>query len=288
MLIKGDIHALKIPFQVPMPGGDLPRFVYVFPIIGQEICLVDSGVRGSEKIIFDYLKEMGIEPTDLSQLILTHSHPDHIGAAAAIKRQTGCRVYAHEAERAWIEDVDLQARERPVPGFFQLVESSVAVDSILNDGDVVDLGGDLSLEVLHTPGHSAGSISLWMEKYGTLISADAIPIAGDLPIFEDIQSSVRSLHRLKALQNIETLLASWDDPREGLRACQRIEEGLAYLERIHKAVGKSASETSSSDPMKLCRRVLRELGLPEGLANPIIARSFQSSLKAGTAQDLTV
>jgi hydroxyacylglutathione hydrolase len=286
MQVKEDIHALKIPFEVATPGGNMPRFVYVYLITGEKICLIDSGVSDSENIIFDYLKEIGLKPNDLSLLILTHSHPDHIGAAAAIKRKTGCRVAAHAAEKAWIEDINLQARERPVPGFFQLVGGPVAVDSILEDKDVLDLGGDLDVEVIHTQGHSAGSISLWIDKHRTLFSADAIPIAGDLPIYEDILSSVRSLQRLKALPEIDILLASWDDPQQGSRAYQRIEEGIDYLERIHKAVRKSAKDNSSTNPMELCRQVLGELDLLESLANPLIARSFQASLKAGVAPDL--
>ncbi len=85
-----------------------------------------------------------------------HAHPDHIGAAAAIKSISGCTVAAHAAERQWIEDVKLQAGERPVPGFFLLVGGSVPVDQILQEGDVLHLEGGLGLEVLHTPGHSPG------------------------------------------------------------------------------------------------------------------------------------
>jgi len=285
MKIREEIHALKIPFQVNTPQGNVPRFVYVYLILGDQICLIDSGIRGSEKIIFDYLNDIGRRPEDLSRLILTHSHPDHIGAAAAIKEETGCSVAAHIAEKKWIEDIALQARQRPVPGFFQLVGGPVVIDHILQDGQVLELGESLNMQVLHTPGHSAGSISLWLDKHKALFSADAIPLPGDLPIYEDHQSSVRSMQRLKAIPDIRILLASWDDPREDLAAYRSIDQGLLYLQRIYEAAERLAKDDPSVEPLELCRRILRTLGLPDALANPLVAKSFQASLEAVDGRD---
>lgn len=280
MQITDHIHALKIPFHVTTPQGKIPRFVYAYLIYGESICLIDSGVASSESIILDYLKKTGRRPEDISLLVLTHSHPDHIGAAQAVKRASGCKVAAHAIESAWIEDVDVQARERPVPGFSSLVGGSVKVDKTLQDGDVLDLGNDLTLKVIHTPGHSKGSISLWLKSEKALFSADAVPISGDLPIYEDILESARSIMRLRALEGIEILLASWDDPRKGKRAYEIMDEGLKYLQQIHDAVLKIAKESRDLEPVDLCRRVLKELGMPETIANPLVARSFQANLAA--------
>jgi glyoxylase-like metal-dependent hydrolase (beta-lactamase superfamily II) len=278
MQVTDYIHALKVPFHVTTPQGKIPRFVYVYLIYGEQICLIDSGVATSEKIIFDYMKKTGRSPEDISLLLLTHSHPDHIGAAQAVKRASGCKVAAHTAEIAWIEDVDLQARERPVPGFNLLVGGSVKVDHPLQDGDVLDLGDGLDLLVIHTPGHSRGSISLWLPEEKALFSADAVPIVGDLPIYDDVLESARSIKRLRALEGIEFLLASWDDPRRGERAYQTMDGGLIYLQRIHEAVKKVEGDSRDLEPMELCHQVLKELGLPETIANPLVARSFQASL----------
>jgi hydroxyacylglutathione hydrolase len=278
MQVTDHIHALKVPFHVTAPQGKIPRFVYVYLIYGEQICLIDSGIASSERIIFDYMKKTGKSPEDISLLVLTHSHPDHIGAAQAVKKASGCKVAAHEAERAWIEDVDLQARERPVPGFSLLVGGSVKVDRPLQDGDVLDLGDGLDLRVIHTPGHSRGSISLWLSKDNALLSADAVPIAGDLPIYDDILESARSIKRLRALEGIEFLLASWDDPRHGVMAYRTMDCGLRYLQRIHEVVKKVEGDSRDLEPMELCRRVLKELGMPETIANPLVAMSFQSSL----------
>ena len=283
MQITDHIHALKIPFQITDPSGQkIPRFVYAFLIYGEKICLIDSGVAGSEKIILDYLKRTGRSSEEISRLILTHAHPDHIGAAPAIKRISGCTVAAHAAEKAWIEDVDLQAKERHVPGFFFLVSGSVQVDQTLQERDVLHLESDLTLRVLHTPGHSLGSLSLWLAEDGALFSADAVPIAGDMPIFQDILASVRSVQRLASIPEIKFLLAAWDEPRRGIEAYRILEEGRQYLRRIHSSVLMAARENPASEklnPIELCQRVLAELGLPQIMANPLVAASFQASLK---------
>lgn len=283
MQISDHIHALKIPFQIAGPFGKrIDRFVYVFLFYGKRICLVDSGVAGSEWIIFQYLKDTGRSPQEISMLILTHAHPDHIGSAAAIKRITGCTVAAHASEMAWIEDVALQARERPVPGFFDLVGGSVKVDRALKEGDLLHLDGCPDLRVLHTPGHSCGSISLWMAEEGALITADAIPIVGEMPIYQDILASIRSVQRLAAIADIKLLLAAWDEPRSGEEAYRIMDEGLRYLQRIHISVLRASREDPAlveRDFMQLCRIVLADLGQDPILANPLVAASFLASLR---------
>lgn len=294
MQITDHVHALKIPFFVASPAGEeIPRFVYCYLICGREICLVDSGVAGSERMIGDYLLNIGRSVEEISTLILTHSHPDHIGGAAAICSLSNCSVLAHEAERAWIEDVGLQAEERPVPGFGNLVDGSVRVDRTLEEGQVLHLDDSRtdrpptgnepergSLQVLHTPGHSPGSICLWMAGEGVLFSADAVPIKGDMPIYQDYSSSVKSIRRLAGLPGINYLLAAWDGPRCESASYAVIEQSLHYLESINSSVLHAARANPGASSMQICRAVLSDLNLPGFMANPLVAASFQSSLRA--------
>ena len=279
MKITEHVHAIKIPFQVKTHSGTLERFVYSYLIFGDEICLIDSGVSSSENFIFDYLEKTGHAPDDISLLILTHSHPDHIGSAQSIQRISGCEIAAHEGEKSWIEDVDLQFKERPVPNFHSMVEGPVQVDHVLEDMDVIELGKDIHLKVIHTPGHSKGSISIHIPPERVLITGDAVPIQGDLPIYDDFNESIQSIEMLMGVEVVELLLASWDEPQKGENVHQRMVEALDYLRNIQEIVKKVASENSSSEPMEFCRIVLKELGLPEPAANPIVARSFQANLK---------
>jgi len=280
MQITKHIHSLKIPFHVTDPSGQtIPRFVYVHLIFGESICLIDSGVASSEEIIRNYLEKIGRKPEEISLLVLTHSHPDHIGAAKAVKEMTGCTVAAHAAERSWIEDVDLQAKERPVPGFKSLVGGSVKVDRLLRDGEILDQGNGLKMQVIHTPGHSSGSIALRLPEESALFTADAVPIPGDMPIFDDIAASFRSIQRLRSIPGINVLLSAWDEPRRGMEVYDTLDGGLKYLQSIQDAVLKAADAGGSRDPMELCRRAVRELGLPEAMANPLVARTFLAVLR---------
>jgi hydroxyacylglutathione hydrolase len=280
MQVTKHIHALKIPFQLPIaPGMTIDRFVYAYLIYGREITLIDSGVAPAGHLIFEYLRTTGREPDEIAMIVQTHSHPDHIGATAAIHKATGCTVIAHREEKAWIEDVDLQAKERPVPGFYSLVSGSVDVGCVLDGGEVLYLDDGLELRVFHTPGHSKGSISLLLFEEGALFSGDAIPLPGEVPIYEDAMASVRSIQRLQSIPRIRHLLASWDDPRVGDQGYVVMDESLRYLQRIHETVQRVAGDNGSQDPLEVCMRVQRELGLSHIPSNPLFARSFSANLK---------
>ena len=279
MQIDQKIHALRLPFYVTSPSGMvLERFVYVYLIYGTEICLIDSGIASSAEELFDYVRRTDRKVSDISLIVQTHSHPDHIGATRIIKAETGCSVAVHPSEREWVEDVERQYRERPVPGFHSLVAGPVGVNRILEDGDIIDLGCGLKLQVIHTPGHSRGSISLLLLGYNVLFSGDAVPVPGELPIYEDVAASVKSVKRLKGIAGIRQLLASWDEPRKGGQAYERMDEALRYLQRIHDSVLRIAGNRPSIDEMELCGKVLEEMGLPPIAANPLVARSLSSHL----------
>lgn len=286
MQITEHIHAIKIPFQVKTASGVIDRFVYSYLICGDDICLIDSGVSHSSDLIFNYMDNIGYKPNDISLMILSHSHPDHIGSAKSIKEKSGCKIAAHSAEINWIQDVELQAKERPVPNFYFLVEDSVDVDIVLANGDILDLGENISLKVIHSSGHSKGSISLFIPEEGVLFTGDSIPIKGDLPIYDDFIESIESIKKLKAIKGFNTLLASWDDPKEGENAHRIMDEGLEYLKQINESVIKIYRTNPDSDRIKFSKLVLKDLGIPEMAANPIVARSFQSNLIYINDQDL--
>ena len=281
MQISSPIHAFRVPFTIPVaPDRSIERVVHVYVILGdREVWLVDSGVAGTEELIRACLQEIGRDVSDISTLLLTHSHPDHIGAAAAIQIATGCDVLIHEAERAWLEDVGVQQQERPVPGFDTLVGGSACVTGTIGDGDRLTLGSNSTIDVLHTPGHSAGSVSFWSEKDRVLITGDALISPGDLPIYDDYRRCVESIERLAEVDGVEVLLSSWDEPKRGDGVAERLQEAVDYLWRIDDVVRKAAAGQTQIDPMGLCRVVVGELGLPPVAVNPLVARALMSHLR---------
>lgn len=282
MQVTPAIHALRHPFQVPVaPGITLDRFVYSYIIVGETITLIDTGIAGCEKRIFDYLESINYDPSEISLVILTHSHPDHIGAARAIRDASGCSVAAHPAERAWIEDVELQNRERPVPGFDTLVGGSVPIDFEIDGGVTIDIdgSGEFEIEVIHTPGHSAGSIALFLPGQGALFSGDVIPVPGDLPVYDDAVGSVRSIRLLRLVRGIRVLLSAWDEPRFGDAAYGQMDLAIDYLQKIHTAVIASVGD-GNPDPMELTHKTVAALRLPPQAVNPLLARTFAANLRA--------
>jgi len=288
MQITPAIHALRHPFKIPVaPGIAIDRFVYSYLLAGETITLIDTGVAGCEDVIFNYIRSIGRDPREISLIILTHSHPDHIGAAKAIQETTGCSVMAHSAERAWIEDADRQNRERPVPGFSTLVGGSVQLDHEVADGDVIDTDGteEYEVQVFHTPGHSAGSVSLLVQEEGALFCGDVVPVEGDLPVYDDARQSVRSVTKLREIRGIRHLLSAWDEPRENDVVYRQMDRALAYLQRIHEAV-IAVSADGTHDPTEIAKRTAVLLGLPPQAVTPLLARTFVANMRVRDTTDL--
>ena len=279
MQITDKIHAIKINFQLVFsPEHIAERSVYVYIVFGEKIHLIDCGVAGAERQIFDYLAANNRTKTDVANLLISHAHPDHIGAARAIKEQTDCKVVYHDGDRDWIEDTEKQFRERPIPGFHNLVGGSVSPDSLVEDGDRLQLEDGLVIDVIHTPGHSKGSISLFLEQDGALVTADALPLPGDLPLYDDIGKSVASIKKLQRLEKIDVVFSSWEEPIQGNSRIQdRMQESLQLLRTVHETACANIEE--DQDDMQLCERVVKALSLPPFAVNPVMARAFASSRK---------
>ena len=281
MQVTGRIHSLEIPFKIAVaPGKTIDRTVFVFLVLGEKITLIDTGVSGSESRIFDYIRKIGRDPKEISTLILSHSHPDHLGAARSIHEATGCEILAHKGEKEWIENTSRQFRERPVPGFDSLVQGPVHIDGFLADGETLSFQKDTTARVIHTPGHSRGSISLLFGgEQKVVLTGDAVLLANDLPMYDDISDSVDSLGKLAKLDKTEFMLSSFETMIQGhYRMMERIDESVCYFQRIHETVLEMDKKTGKNDPIELCQQVVTELKLPPYCVNPITARAFVSSL----------
>jgi hydroxyacylglutathione hydrolase len=287
MKVTEHIHALKIPFKLRVgPDKTLDRFVFAYLIFGDQICLIDSGVAGSETIILDYIKKAGRDPREISRLVFTHSHADHIGGSRAIKAQTGCKVAAHIDAKPWIEDVDRQYAERPIGNFYDLVGGSIEIDLGLKDGDQLDLGDGKTLEIFHTPGHSKGAISLLDHHDMALFTGDAVPKPGTVPIYEDVATSIQSIQKLKQIKGLKILIASWDNPQFGASVYPSMEAGLQWFQQIHEAVLKETAGSEDLELKQLSTRVLKRLGFPETPLVPIVVTSIGAHLKLLDQQQL--
>ncbi len=276
MRINKRVHQLKITFHVT---PQIERFVNIYLIEGRRCCLIDTGVAGTENIIAEYMKGLGRDITDIAAILLTHSHPDHCGAAGAIKQLSNCQVYACGGERDWIENIDRQYADRPIPNFYGLVNQSAAIDVILQDGDSLCLEDGLNLRVYETSGHSQESLSFCLIEDRILFSGDAIPVVGDIPIYISARRSMETLRKISALQGVEWYCSAWDKVQDSDSGQAAIKKALAHLEMIDREVKAVISATGSQDPNKLFEEVCERLNMKPFLVNPLFRTSILSNIE---------
>jgi glyoxylase-like metal-dependent hydrolase (beta-lactamase superfamily II) len=208
------VFAVESPYQ--------GNAVFQYLVRGSRLALVDSGAADSPATaIGPALRELGLDLADLDYLVNTHGHPDHAGGDHAVKQAApDVSIGVHPADSALLQGPaahlrspndtsailrllgreDLIAEREAV--LRQVVGPSVGVDRELADGDVVDLGQDVRLQVVHTPGHTPGSVCFLLEVEGTVFSGDAVQgqgwRSGVAPLYFDADY-VRSLERIEAL-----------------------------------------------------------------------------------------
>jgi hydroxyacylglutathione hydrolase len=280
MKLTDKIHLLQIDFEITIsPEKKLPRFVNVILIFSDKITLVDTGVKGSERYIFDYIKHQNRDYSEIDSIILSHSHPDHIGSAAQIKSLTNCKVYAHKLEKEWIENIELQNRERPVPGFYNLVEKSVTIDQFVDHEQEISLQDSLTLKIIRSPGHSKGSLNILFKEDRILFTADSIPLKNDIPNYDNYLNLLESLDTISQSQDYDIILTSWTPPISDSSEIRRlIREGKDYIQKIDSIV-KDCYKINLMNSLENCKIVIDKLGLPPFLANPITDKAFQSHLR---------
>jgi len=280
MRLTEHIHLLKIDFEITLsPDKKLPRFVNVILIFGDKITLIDSGVKGSEDLINDYIRQNNRNFAEIDTLILSHSHPDHIGSAARIKELTGCRILAHEPEKEWIENIEIQNKQRPVPGFFNLVDRSAIIDEYISNGQELMIGEVTTLKFIHSPGHSKGSLNILFKEDKILFTADSIPLKNDIPNYDNFIDLMRSLDAIKKNQDYKILLSSWTPPvTDKLEIDRLLDDGYDYLKKIDSIV-KDCYHNEKPETLDLCKIALEKLALPSFLATPLVDNAFKSHFK---------
>lgn len=178
---------------------------------GGELALIDLGAGMQAESVLDNVRKDGFEPGRIRHLILTHPHGDHAGGAARFRRLLGGpAVYASEKIAAWIARGDEAAISLDIAkarGFYpaDYTLEPCPVDVPVREGDSIRVGKE-RLQVLDTPGHSAGHICLLLEQAGErlLFTGDLVFFGGAVMLqsAQDCQVGelVRSLRKMRDLR----------------------------------------------------------------------------------------
>lgn len=149
--------------QIPL--GPLQTNCYLLANSRHSCLIIDPGEEGRRLI--NHIEKRKLKP---QAILLTHAHFDHIGAVDAIRDKYNVPVYIHERETKWLMDPSLNGSQ--YFGVGEMVRLKPANKIIAKEGQMTV--GDFSFEVLETPGHSPGSISLYFREKGLVISGDAL------------------------------------------------------------------------------------------------------------------
>jgi len=154
------------------------RRVNIILIAEEKLTLVDTGFRGSSSKVISFIHSLGRSVKEISLIIITHNHLDHVGGLPELRNLTTAKVAAHKADISqrqllYPRIVQMLLHIPPFSLFRPLIYAKPSdVDIQLEGGETLSpLGG---LKVIHTPGHTPGSISLFSPQKKLLIVGDAL------------------------------------------------------------------------------------------------------------------
>lgn len=162
MELAPNVHAVKL----------LSCTAYL--IAEERLTLIDAGLPGSRRPLERYLRRIGRRFEELERIICTHGHLDHIGGVRELAAE-GAEVLIHPDDLSGLEVTfrdAVRARSRgPLLHYFTPHPGPTVA---IQDGDTIPVLGGLT--VVHTPGHTPGSVCLWAPRQGILFSGDVLQV----------------------------------------------------------------------------------------------------------------
>ncbi|MHC1566588.1 MAG: MBL fold metallo-hydrolase [Candidatus Syntropharchaeia archaeon] len=189
--------------------------------------LVDPGHLFNLRNLIASLRKDGFNVKDIDLIVLTHLHPDHYEATEAIREMSGAKVSVHRKEYELFRIASSRISGLPPfnPDFYL--------------GDTLRLG-EVKLEIIHTPGHSPGSVSLYWRKEKVLITGDVVFYRGigrtDIP-GGDPKALKESIEKLSAL-DVEYLLPGHNyglpmDHPGYIKGRENVKKNFEYIKSVY-------------------------------------------------------
>jgi hydroxyacylglutathione hydrolase len=201
---------------------------HCYIIHGEKIIMIDGGAPKQVKSFMKAVERLSIKPEDIKLIVLTHGHWDHIGSAKEIKDLTGAKLALHEQEKDWLEK-----SLKPLPPgvtawgkifvkimaiFMPLVHfPSTDVDIVLGDGEFPLSEYGIPGKIVHTPGHSMGSVSVLLDTGDAFVgdlamSEFPLRFSPGLPIVAEDMQKVRESWKVLMDGGAETIYPAHGKP----------------------------------------------------------------------------
>jgi glyoxylase-like metal-dependent hydrolase (beta-lactamase superfamily II) len=215
----------------------------VYILIEEErVVIIDAAMPGRTGAVCSYLKALGYTPQAVDEIWLTHGDIDHMGSVAALKTSTGAKVVVHRADASLVDgSADRELGPVPLARAYQTIFNWAVrrvfryqptfVDRLVKDGDAL---GDW--QVVHAPGHTAGSVCFYHPRRKIIIVGDALNHrrgrlgAPPLLFTPDMTQAYASIKKIAALDFEVCCFGHGPPLRENAR--QRVQDLAASLRPV--------------------------------------------------------
>jgi glyoxylase-like metal-dependent hydrolase (beta-lactamase superfamily II) len=234
---------------------------------GNDMMIIGGGMSWVAPALEVQFAAINIEPVKLKYLVISHSHFDHCGAVPYLKRKFphiqilasahAKTIFSREKAINYIastnkfpvDSMGLQSEYEKL----NLKFDGIYVDRVITEEDIIDLGDGIEVQFLEVPGHTRGSIAVYVPKLKALFPADAAPPPAenkDTIFFPGPQYSLsmykQSMERLASLE-IEIYASEHYGVVTGSQARELLQEGLKQTERFRKLIINIYKETRDFD-----------------------------------------
>lgn len=270
------IHRIEFPFA--------GRLACCYALVGEHVLVVDTGIAGTPADhILPYLEAAGIDPERIRYILASHADLDHTGGnGPLLEAAPNALLLCHELDRPMIEDADRLFHDRydEFRDAHGIAESEatlawvrenarhVPVDVALAGGERLRLGPGRDVELLHTPGHSRGHLSVLDREAGAAVIADAalcdgIPLLdgapGVPPTYRYVDTYLATIALLEGC-GADLLLTAHYPVMRGAEARSFLAASRAYVARVEGVVRELLEEAGALSTEQLIAAAGPRLG----------------------------